>query len=39
MKPFFEAADVSGLLWISKPEWAALFMLSVGVCVTHSPLV
>ena len=24
------------LLWVSKPEWAALVMLGGGVCVTHS---
>ena len=24
------------LVWISKPEWAALFTLGTGVCVTHS---
>ena len=24
------------LLWVSKPEWAALFALDRGVCLTHS---
>ena len=28
--------SAKGLLWISKPEWAALFALGGGVCVTCS---
>ena len=43
LSPFSETADTpvldfgSHLFWVSKPEWAGLFMLGRGVCVRHSP--
>ena len=41
MSPFCGPTDTPVLdfwwhLWISKPEWAALFALGRGVCITHS---
>ena len=42
MSPFCGATDTPVLdfwrclLWVSKPEWAALFTLDRGVCVTCS---
>ena len=42
ISPFWRATDApvldfwGRLLWVSKPEWAALFFLGGGVHVTHS---
>ena len=42
MSPFCGATDTPvldfwlRLLWVSKPEWAALFILGGGIHVTHS---